>query len=225
MTNYPLLTVYLCAFACAVSVSWWATVSGPTLLGRYTDATEGADPTGSQLLFLTAVVQGAGFFIAKTDPFIAATVPLWGLFAIMVWIDSLVHKLPNQLTVMASLYLVFGICIAFFGPVRFDYLVLASSVAFGALVWVIPLWILRRIGAGVGGGDVKLAPVIGAWLGLYGSGIAISGLAMAFILGGTFALFLLLTGRAGWKSSIAFGPAMISGAISAWFVSGFLVSS
>lgn len=225
MPNYALLTVYLCAFACAVSVSWWAAVSGPTLLRQYTDTTDEVAPTASQLLFLTAVVQGASFFIAKTDPFIAATVPLWGLFAIMVWIDSLVHKLPNQLTIMAASYLACGICIAFFGPVNFDYLVLASSVAFGALAWAIPMWLLRRLGAGVGGGDVKLSPVIGAWLGLYGSGIALSGLAMAFILGGTFALFLLLTGRAGWKSSVAFGPAMISGAVSAWFVSGFLVSS
>ncbi|MDO5719818.1 MAG: A24 family peptidase [Actinomycetaceae bacterium] len=225
MPNYALLTVYLFAFACAVSVSWWATVSGPKLLERYTKPVQVATPTGSQLLFLSAVVQGAGFFVAQNDPFIVSTVPLWGLFAIMVWIDSLVHKLPNHLTAMAAGYLLFGVVVASFGPVDFDYLALASSVAFGALVWVIPLWLLRRIGAGVGGGDVKLAPVIGGWLGLYGGGIAVSGLAMAFILGGTFALFLLLSARATWKSAVAFGPAMISGAVCAWFVSGFLVSS
>lgn len=224
MPDYALLTVYLLAMASAISVSAWAGVNGQSVLIPYYKAGEHPAPSSASLVYLTALVQGLAFFLAIKDPFIAATVPLCGLFAVMILTDSAVHKLPNTLTVMSAVYLGFGVCVALFGPTRFDYLALASSVAVGALIWTVPLWLLRRLGAGVGGGDVKLAPVIGAWLGLYGAGIAGSGLAASFILGGAVALTLLATGKVSWKSSIAFGPAMIAGALVTWLVTGYLVS-
>ncbi|MDO5729109.1 MAG: prepilin peptidase [Actinomycetaceae bacterium] len=224
MPDYALLTVYLLALASAISVSAWAATSAPTVLKPYFTSEGQPAPTASSLLYLTALVQGFSFFLALKDPFIAATVPLCGLFALMILTDSAVHKLPNRLTAMSAGYLAFGVCVALFGPTRFDYLALASSAAVGALIWTVPLWILHRVGAGVGGGDVKLAPVIGAWLGLYGTGIAASGLGASFIFGGAVALILLATGKVGWKSSIAFGPAMIAGALVTWFATGYLVS-
>lgn len=224
MPDYALLTVYLLAFASAITVSVWAGLNGEAVLTPYYKEGGRLAPSSASLVYLTALVQGFAFFLAVKDPFVAATVPLCGLFSVMILTDSAVHKLPNVLTVMSAVYLAFGVCVALFGPTGFDYLALASSVAVGALIWTVPLWLLHRLGAGVGGGDVKLAPVIGAWLGLYGAGIAGSGLAASFILGGAVALILLATGKVHWKSSIAFGPAMIAGALVTWFATGYLVS-
>lgn len=61
-------------------------------------------------------------------------------------------------------------------------------------------------GQGMGLGDVKLAVVLGPWLGLYLSLIWIFG---AFLTGGIVASILLLSGRAKWKQKIAFGPFLI----------------
>ncbi len=67
-------------------------------------------------------------------------------------------------------------------------------------------------GGGVGGGDVRLAPLIGALLGWLGIGELVVGLAAGFLVGGVAAAALLLGRRAGLKSSIAYGPAMCLGA-------------
>ena len=67
-------------------------------------------------------------------------------------------------------------------------------------------------GGGVGGGDVRLAPLIGALLGWLGAAHLVIGLAAGFLIGGVAAAALLVLGRAGLKSSIAYGPAMCLGA-------------
>lgn len=61
-------------------------------------------------------------------------------------------------------------------------------------------------GQGMGLGDVKLAVVLGPWIGLYSSLIWIFG---AFLTGGIVASILLIIGRAKWKQKIAFGPFLI----------------
>ena len=38
----------------------------------------------------------------------------------------------------------------------------------GALIWTIPIALLNRLPGGMGGGDVKLAPVLGAMVGTVG---------------------------------------------------------
>jgi leader peptidase (prepilin peptidase)/N-methyltransferase len=65
---------------------------------------------------------------------------------------------------------------------------------------------------GMGLGDVKLAGVIGIFLGVLGVGPLIVGAFGAFVLGGLFSLVLLATGRAGRGSGIPFGPWMLAGA-------------
>src|SRR5690606_30776657 len=62
---------------------------------------------------------------------------------------------------------------------------------------------------GMGGGDVKLAGVLGAALGWVGWGALAVGAFAAFVLGGLFAVVLMARGRAGRRSSIPFGPWMI----------------
>ncbi|GAA2869252.1 prepilin peptidase [Microbacterium arabinogalactanolyticum] len=65
---------------------------------------------------------------------------------------------------------------------------------------------------GMGGGDVKLAGLVGTVLGWFGWGALVFGAFAAFLLGGIFGGILLLTGRAKRRSAIPFGPWIIAGA-------------
>lgn len=65
---------------------------------------------------------------------------------------------------------------------------------------------------GMGGGDVKLAAVIGIALAWHGWTVLVLGAAAAFLLGALYALVLMVLRRAGPKTRIAFGPWMILGA-------------
>jgi leader peptidase (prepilin peptidase)/N-methyltransferase len=65
---------------------------------------------------------------------------------------------------------------------------------------------------GMGGGDVKVAGLVGLHLGWLGWGpLAVGGLA-GFILGGAAGVYLLSLGRAKRRSTIPFGPWLLAGA-------------
>jgi leader peptidase (prepilin peptidase)/N-methyltransferase len=72
--------------------------------------------------------------------------------------------------------------------------------------------------ASLGFGDVKLAGVIGLVLGWLGIDHAVVGLLAGFLAGGVIAIVLLVAQRAGLKSHIAFGPAMLLGAFASLLV-------
>ena len=65
---------------------------------------------------------------------------------------------------------------------------------------------------GMGLGDVKLAGLLGLYLGYLGWAPLIVGAFGAFLLGGVFGLLLLLSRKAKRRSSIPFGPWMLLGA-------------
>jgi leader peptidase (prepilin peptidase)/N-methyltransferase len=65
---------------------------------------------------------------------------------------------------------------------------------------------------GMGFGDVKLAGILGLYLGWFGWQHAVVGGFLAFVTGGVVGIALMIAGRAGRKSMIPFGPFMILGA-------------
>jgi leader peptidase (prepilin peptidase)/N-methyltransferase len=78
-------------------------------------------------------------------------------------------------------------------------------------------WLLAILPRGMGGGDVKLAPLLGLYLGWLGwSSVAVGAFA-GFLLGGLVGVALIATRRAGRRSRIAFGPYMLAGALLAVF--------
>jgi leader peptidase (prepilin peptidase) / N-methyltransferase len=76
--------------------------------------------------------------------------------------------------------------------------------------------------AGMGWGDVKLAGVLGLYLGWLGWAEVITGGFLGFLFGGVFGLALITLRRAGRKSQIPFGPYMLVGALAAILVGGAL---
>lgn len=79
----------------------------------------------------------------------------------------------------------------------------ALFAAYFALMVVYP--------AGMGFGDVKLAALLGMYLGWAGLGASLVGGFAAFLLGGVVAIVLLLVHRAGRRTAIPFGPYMVVG--------------
>ncbi len=84
---------------------------------------------------------------------------------------------------------------------------------FGGAALFLFYYLIRLISPrGMGGGDVKLAGLVGTVLGWFGWGALAFGAFAAFLLGGIFGGILLLTGRARRRSAIPFGPWIIAGA-------------
>ena len=144
----------------------------------------------------------------------------WGLASLLlvlvtagvalIAIDLRVHRLPNA--IVLALYPVTVIGFAIDGIVTGSWPVLRALV--GAAIWLVlfgVVWLISR-GRGMGFGDVKLAPVLGAVLGWIGLGPALVGLFAAWLIGGIAALVLLVSGRARRGSHLAFGPFMLIGA-------------
>jgi leader peptidase (prepilin peptidase) / N-methyltransferase len=93
-----------------------------------------------------------------------------------------------------------------------------SALFRGAVAAVLLYLLYRVLGSfGMGGGDVKLAPLLGFYLGWLGWGAVAVGAFSGFLLGGVAGAILLLLGAAGRKSRIPFGPYMLAGAFLAVF--------
>jgi leader peptidase (prepilin peptidase)/N-methyltransferase len=88
-------------------------------------------------------------------------------------------------------------------------------LAGGAVLWGF-YFVLRLVyPPGMGFGDVKLAGVLGMYLGYLGWAHIFAGTFGAFLLGGLWSLALLAARRGTLKSSIPFGPFMLAGAAAA----------
>lgn len=125
-------------------------------------------------------------------------------------IDLDVHKLPNSIVLPS--YIVVGALLILASAVYGDFSQLPGAAIGGAALFVAYLVMALAYPGGMGFGDVKLAGVIGMFLGFLGWGTLIVGAFSAFLLGGLFGIALLVTRRAHRKSGIPFGPWMLAGA-------------
>ena len=88
-------------------------------------------------------------------------------------------------------------------------------LAGGAALWLFYFLLHAVYPPGMGFGDVKLAGVLGMYLGFLGWGHVFAGTFAAFMLGGLWSLGLLAVRRGTLQSAIPFGPFMLAGAAAA----------
>lgn len=141
---------------------------------------------------------------------LAAFLYLAAISIALAAIDLDVRRLPNAIVLPA--YLVGGALLVLAAVVTGDpqrLLVAAIGAGASALFYGI-LWFAKPGGMGLG--DVKLAGVLGMYLGYLGWAQLAVGVAGAFLLGGVFGIVLMLVGRAGRKTAVPFGPWMLLGA-------------
>ena len=134
-----------------------------------------------------------------------AGVGLW-----LIVIDARTHRLPNHIVLPALGALVLLVIVEALvtGDVGRMLRALLGGLALGVFYAILHLASRQ----GMGGGDVKLAAVIGLVLAWHGWQTLLLGAAAAFLLGALYALALMLARRANRSTRIAFGPWMIIGA-------------
>jgi leader peptidase (prepilin peptidase)/N-methyltransferase len=130
-------------------------------------------------------------------------------------IDIDLHKLPDALTLPS--YPVAAVLLTAGALSAHEPFNLARAAIGGAVLFVLyaVLWFVYPKGMGLG--DVKLAGVLGMYLGFLGWGTLAVGAFFGFALGGVIGVTLMATGRATRKSKIPFGPFMLAGALAAVF--------
>lgn len=83
-----------------------------------------------------------------------------------------------------------------------------GALAFGGFFFVVAM----IVPAGMGGGDVKLAFVLGMFLGYAGGiGVVLVGMFLAFLIGGVSGLVVMLVTGGGRKMQVPFGPFLALG--------------
>lgn len=182
-------------------ITWWGLAVYDGLLGMNLPAylalpeTDGVIRPGD--IWAVALVVVAYLYLAAIS--IALTL-----------IDIDVHRLPNS--IVLPTYLVAAALLTIAAGLTGEWAtLLRASIGMAALYLF--YFILRVVRpGGMGGGDVKLAGVIGIYLGWLGWGPLAVGTFAAFLYAGLFGAVLMLMRRAGRKTAIPFGPWMILGA-------------
>ena len=129
-------------------------------------------------------------------------------------IDLDVMRLPNAIVLPS--YLVAAVLFVPAAMVHNDWAATVRGLVAATALWLFYQF-LALIPRGMGGGDVKLAPLLGFYLGWLGwSSVAVGAFA-GFLLGGVVGVALLTLKLADRKSRIPFGPAMLAGAFLAVF--------
>lgn len=128
---------------------------------------------------------------------------------ILTIVDLRTHRLPNALVLPAL-----AVTLALFAAscaVGAPWAAFLRAAAAGAVLFAFFL-MLRIVGRGaMGGGDVKLAALVGVLLGWVGWSAVLLGVVAAFLLGGVVGIVLLLTRRASRSTRIPFGPFLVAG--------------
>lgn len=120
------------------------------------------------------------------------------------------QRLPNAI-VLPGLAVVISLLVAS-AILSGEWSRAGSTIAAAAALFALYFVIALVYPSGIGGGDVKLAPLVGGALGFIGWGAVAVGAFAGFLLGAVFGLALIALRRATRKSGIPFGPFMLVGA-------------
>ena len=143
----------------------------------------------------------------------------WILCATLVaqtWIDLRTQRLPREITYTGMV--LGGIALAV-AAVVIDEPERIWMAALGALIALGAMWLIYHFSkGGMGDGDVRLAPLLGMFLGWLNPGIVLPGLFFGFIAGAVFGVAMMAFDRAGRRTAVPFGPFLALGTIVAIFV-------
>ena len=131
----------------------------------------------------------------------------FSLFIIIFLSDYKYYEVPFGVVVSGT---VFSILYRYLvlGNLNYEnlFIELASTLGIGLFFFLI-IYLSK---GGMGGGDLKLSFFISLFLGFPKNVFAIY---YAFVIGGIFAIILLILGKKGYKAKIPFGPFMIIGVL------------
>lgn len=128
----------------------------------------------------------------------------------LAFIDARHRRLPNLLTLPSypAALLLLGVA-AVAEPGGLHHLVVAILAMVAAAGFLLLQLVIYP--GGIGWGDVKLAGLLGLYLGWLGPGDVLAGLLAGYVFAAAAGLALIATGRASRKSQIPFGPFLLGG--------------
>lgn len=163
---------------------------------------------------MTGSVVGALFLLVVLRVHIGvALVPYLFLAAVggmLATIDALERRLPNRLVLVATVG--FSVLLVVLNLVQRTPAALAGATLGGIALLAVYVALALVPGARIGGGDVKLAFVLGAAAGSVGLRPWLLCLVGAFLLNAIVALALLALRRVRLTSAVPLGPWMIAAA-------------
>ena len=125
----------------------------------------------------------------------------------IAWIDLDTRTIPDALTIPG---VGLGLAASLFGPPGLGPALLGAAVG-GTSLWLVGYAYERSTGVpGMGGGDVKLAAMMGAFLGMGG---VFGAIFLASLLGSVFGAALIALGRGSRRTAIPFGTFLAPSAI------------
>jgi leader peptidase (prepilin peptidase)/N-methyltransferase len=171
---------------------------------------------------LVELATGA-LFVSVTARFGAsAAVPAYlylaAIAVALAAIDLDTKRLPDPIVLPS--YLVGTVLLGLAGALGGDWWALVRGVVAMVTLGVGYLALALVYPGGMGLGDVKLAGLLGLYLGFLGWVPVWIGTFVGFLLGGLAGVVLLLTRRANRRTAIPFGPAMLAGALLAVLLAG-----
>jgi leader peptidase (prepilin peptidase)/N-methyltransferase len=159
---------------------------------------------------VTALVCAALALATGTRPELAVWLLLAPAGVLLTIVDFRVQRLPDVLTLPLA-----ALALALLGAATVlpEHAGRWRTALLAALVLGAGYFLLFLVNPdGMGFGDVKLAPGLGAVLGWYGWGTVVLGTFTGFLLAGLYGLVLVLTRGATRRTAIPFGPFLIAGA-------------
>ncbi|GGS12243.1 prepilin peptidase [Streptomyces humidus] len=191
--------------------------------GAASRATHGAGrsyaPGGVLLPLLTAVVCAALALATGIRPELAVWLALAPVGVLLGVVDVRVRRLPDPLTLPFA-----AAALALLGPAALlpEHAGDWTTALPGALALGAGYLVLHLVNpGGMAFGDVKLALGAGAVLGWYGWPTVMLGTFAAFLSGALYGGALVLTGRAGRKTLIPFGPFMLVGTLAGLLIGAY----
>jgi leader peptidase (prepilin peptidase) / N-methyltransferase len=160
---------------------------------------------------IAALVAGLLFARFGAHPAVAAFAYLGVIGVALAEIDLAVQRLPDQLTLPSypAMILLLGLT-----AIATDDGAGLTRALLGGLALGGGYLVLGIVSVGqLGGGDIKLAGLVGLALGWVGWRTFLTGACLGFVLAALAGLCLLVTGRISRRDRIAFGPFMLLGAL------------
>lgn len=169
--------------------SWWLQVPVAVILG----ALAGLAPTLAEQITFTVLAVAA---------------------ALLIVIDFGDYRLPDVIVLPSYGVLAVGLTTA--AALQGRWAVLGRAGIVAASMFVV-YFVMAMFAPDLGFGDVKLAGVIGGFLGWFGIAQSLAGFLLAWVMMAVVGVVLLLARRITSKASLPFGPYMIAGAVVAVF--------
>ena len=188
-------------------------VSWLLLRGRCRTCRTRISPRYPLVELLTGVVFASLAVRVGYDPALPAFLYLGAIGVALALIDIDVKRLPDVIVLPSYVVAVVLLGVAALVDGAGDDALRAAVGMVALYVFYFGLALIYP--AGMGFGDVKLAGVLGLYLGWLGWAELVSGAFLGFLYGGVIGLALMALRRAGRKSKIPFGPFMLAGAYTA----------